>query len=384
MSHENINKDNKQPPSIIKDDEIDLVALMLHIWNGRKIILKTVAVFIVLGLLIALTSPEKYKSQVKLIPQIGAGSSGLGSLGGLASQFGFGGLGGANVAAESGAIPPDYYPEIVSSLPFLQALLEEKVYFEEIKEEITLFDYFNDYQAGFSFGSFLRRYTIGLPHTIIDLFKSDPEKVVVEDVTGRRQTIRLSEEEWEVVEKLEELITLEVGTETGMVTITTEMPQDYLAADIADIVSEKLSEFILAYKTDKSREDLRFVEERYSEAKKRFQESQEELAKFRDATRGRLTALAQTQEERLQSEYDLAFNVYNSLASQLEEARIKLQEDTPIVQVINPAAIPNERSSPRRSMIMIISVILGGFLGVVVLFGKMVWTNIKEKVKEYN
>ena len=32
--------DNKSLPPIVKDDEIDLVALFLNMWEGRKLILK--------------------------------------------------------------------------------------------------------------------------------------------------------------------------------------------------------------------------------------------------------------------------------------------------------------------------------------------------------
>ena len=103
----------KNLPPIVKEDEIDLVALSIHIWEGRMYIAKVCAVFIVLGLFLAIASPVKYQAGVKLIPESSKGFN-LGALGGLAAQFGFGGASALNT--ESGTIPTDYYPEIIKSV----------------------------------------------------------------------------------------------------------------------------------------------------------------------------------------------------------------------------------------------------------------------------
>ena len=125
------------------------------------------------------------------------------------------------------------------------------------------------------------------------------------------------------------------------------------------------------------------MQERYAEAEERFEATQEALARFRDSSHGSLTALAQTQQQRLQSDYDLAYNVYKALAQQLEEARLKLQEETPVVKIIEPAVVPDEKSAPKRKMIMIVSVFLGGFVGIGLLFGLMLWGNLKGQIGSY-
>ncbi|TCO07870.1 GNVR domain-containing protein [Natronoflexus pectinivorans] len=370
-------KIKKNPPPIIKDDEIDLVALGLHIWNGRMLIIKTVAVFVVLGLVIALTSPEEYTSRVKLIPETGK-RTGLGSLGGLASQFG---LGNISAATETGSIPTEYYPEIVHSLPFLKSLMNYETYIPEVGERMTLFEYYSE-PGGGSVLSYIKAYTIGLPRTIIGWIRGAGKDAELSAVDSGSHVTRLSEDEWEVLERLKDNISLEINRE-GIISITVKSGDPVLAADMADKVTSLLSEYILEYKTDKAREDLEFVEARHIEAGARFEKAQEQLARFRDASRGQMTAMAQTEEQRLQSEYDLAFNVYNTLARQLEESRLKLQEETPVVKVLEPAVVPKERSAPRRGMIMVVSVFLGGFIGLGILFGSMVWVNLRKKMEEY-
>ncbi|WP_088656126.1 GNVR domain-containing protein [Geofilum rhodophaeum] len=366
----------KALPPIVKDDEIDLVALMLHIWGGRALILKTIGVFVVLGLIIALTSPARYTASVKLIPESNKSMS-LGALGGLAAQFGFGGV---TSGAEAGGIPPDYYPEIVKSVPYLKLLMQQSFDLPQTGP-VTLYDYYHEHMQGSFIGS-VKKYTIGLPGVIMAWIKGEPEEIVA-PTDSASAVVRLSEEEREVLEWLQESLTLSIGKEIGMITLSAEMPTAELSAEVTGYAAQLLSEYAISYKTDKAREDLAFVQERYAEAEERFETAQEALARFRDSSHGSLTALAQTRQERLQSDYDLAFNVYKALAQQLEEARLKLQEETPVVKIIEPAVVPDEKSAPKRKMIMIVSVFLGGFVGIGLLFGLMLWGNLKGQIGAY-
>ena len=140
---EEVRQAGKGSPQIIKDDEIDLVALFRFIWDGRRVIIKSIAVFVVLGLVMALLSPKEFTTTVKLVPE-SSKQSGLGSLGSLASQFGLGGLGQAGDLSEG--IPPEYYPEIMKSLPFMDSLLHYTTYMEGPNDTMSLYGYFAEYQ----------------------------------------------------------------------------------------------------------------------------------------------------------------------------------------------------------------------------------------------
>lgn len=43
-----------------QEDSIDIIALLQSIWTGKKLILKTVLVFMILGLFIAIFSQNEY------------------------------------------------------------------------------------------------------------------------------------------------------------------------------------------------------------------------------------------------------------------------------------------------------------------------------------
>jgi uncharacterized protein involved in exopolysaccharide biosynthesis len=89
--------------------------------------------------------------------------------------------------------------------------------------------------------------------------------------------------------------------------------------------------------------------------------------------------LARTEEERLQSDYQLAFEVYSQLAQQQEQAQIKVKEDTPVFSILKPVVVPVEKSAPNRPMILFIWIFLGGIISIVWIFGKQFLASVKEK-----
>ena len=155
------------------------------------------------------------------------------------------------------------------------------------------------------------------------------------------------------------------------------MPDPVLAAELTGKVTASLIDYIKDYRTQKARQDMEYTRERYKEARAQFKKAQERLARFRDEHSGQLTQMARTQEELLQSEYDVAFNVYNNLAERLEQERFEVQKETPVVKVLEPATIPQSPSSPSGMLILIISVFLGFFIGILIIVGKKVFQYIK-------
>jgi uncharacterized protein involved in exopolysaccharide biosynthesis len=86
--------------------------------------------------------------------------------------------------------------------------------------------------------------------------------------------------------------------------------------------------------------------------------------------------VAKDQGKKLQYEVDLAFNVYSNLTNQTTEAKIKLQKETPVFKVLEPAQIPLKRSSPKRTLITAGSLLLGLFTALIGVFFKT--ANVRE------
>ena len=81
------NKTYVQPPVQEEEEGIDIIGLVKQMWDGRKTIIICTAVFIVLGLVAALTMKRTYTVSSVMVPQLG--SSRTSSLSSLASLAGF-------------------------------------------------------------------------------------------------------------------------------------------------------------------------------------------------------------------------------------------------------------------------------------------------------
>ena len=155
-----------------------------------------------------------------------------------------------------------------------------------------------------------------------------------------------------------------------------------LSAQVADQARELLQKYITRFKIEKASDKLSFIEQRYEEKKKEFEKAQIRLASFSDQNKNVTSAVARTEESRLQGDYTIALNVYNELAKQLEQAKIQVKEETPVFSILEPAMVPREKSKPKKPLIVFIWLFLGGIIGTGMVFGKVFLKDIKEKLNE--
>lgn len=359
------------------EDRIDIYELVKTVWNGRYLILKILAVFILIGLFMAFFSIEEYTSEAKLIPE-NQQSMSLGGLGGLARQFGVV----QQQTSQGDNIAPNLYPDITASTIFLHRLLEATIALPNQNIEITILEYLRDHQK-VPIGNYIRRYTTRLPFTIwnqINRESAEGNREISDPVYHEGGIIKLSPQQWAMLRTLRGRISTEIDRESRIVRVSVKMQDPDVAAEVTEKVVSLLSEYIIEYRTEKTRQNMAFIEDRFIEAKEQFEESQEELALFLDQNRGQLTAMAQTRQQLLQSRYDLTFNLYYAMAERLEDARIKLQEETPVLSIIEPPAVPDRPSEPNRRVIIIIYTFLGGMFGVAVVFALKIWESLKVKL----
>lgn len=342
-------------------DEIDLKDLIVQLWKKRKFILAVTGLFFLLGIFIAFTLPVEYTAQSVILPQSGRQSS-LGNLGSLASIVGVNM--GTTVMAE-GNISTGIYPQIVNSLPFVREIMETPIVVERSDgKEITLYEYYSEkkYRSKNVF-TVIKKYTIGLPGTLISAFRSSKNMqevtihtAITPDSTG---IVSISRQEQAVYNAIKGSIQYEYNTKEGIIKLGYTFPEPLAAAQISEQLHKSLEKYVINYKIEKVQENLNFVEQSFAEARKDFLQKQANLAAFQDANRGLITASSRTAETRLRSEYDIAFTIYNELAKQREQAQLSMKEEKPILTVINPVTVPLEKSAPRRSMILAVFLLLG-------------------------
>jgi len=349
-------------PNNINEDEFDLVDLIMPIWDGRKTILKIVILFAFMGLFVALFSGEEFESEAILMPEVQQAQQGR--AGQLLQQFGGAfGLGGGSISnGTTTSLPPMIYPRIVNSLGFQKELLNKELYFSSYDIKTTLPDFFDNHYHRPLTAVFVD-YTIKLPFTLRSWFSSNNRDLSTPEIEDTR-LLSFSQREMLLIENIRDRISVNIDQESGLLNIRSKLPDARASAELNRAVIDMLKEYAIEYSIEKSRQDLEFIEEQHESARDRFRTAQISLADFRDQNITLSTARAQTELERLQDEKDLVYNVYNSLSQQLEQARLKVQEQTPVFTEIQTANIPTERSEPKRAMLIVIFLVVGFLLSI--------------------
>ncbi|MEZ7955478.1 MAG: GNVR domain-containing protein, partial [Bacteroidales bacterium] len=249
---------------------------------------------------------------------------------------------------------------------FQKELIYSKFHFNGIEEPISLYEYYTDkkYQK-FSVIGAIKKYTIGLPGVIIRAIKGKPAETKQSD-TSSLQSLTIKEKK--IANFLNTSLNLNVNSKDGYISLSSSMPEPVLAAELAQKGQEMLQKYITKFKIEKVASNLEFVERNYEEGKRNFELKQAELARYRDANKSFSSAVAKTHEEKLASEYNLLLGIYTELAKQKEQAKIAVTETTPILTIIEPVVVPNEKSKPSRAMMLFIYTFLGLIIGAGVVF----------------
>lgn len=188
---------------------------------------------------------------------------------------------------------------------------------------------------------------------------------------GPTDPFRLTKEENEVVRSLQERISTSVDKKTQVVSLSVTMQDPLIAATLTDTVMLNLQNHITQYRTDKARHDLEFTQRLFDEAQGKYYAAQQRYAQYVDQNQALSRRSFRTEEERLQNEMSLAYSLYNQTAQQLQLARAKVQESTPVYAVVQPATVPLNPSNPSKMMILVGCVFLAGAATAAwLLFGK--------------
>lgn len=334
------------------EDEIDLVEHLKKIYKYKRLIIKYSIISAFAGVVFAFLQPNQYTSSTTFIPQLGSEvKSGGSSLSGLASLAGIN-LGGMEGISE---FPPSLYPQVVESVPFKVDLLSSKIRLND--DELTLRDYFLKQKNSFDLIQNIKKYTIGLPSLIFRIFKNE-----IKSISNPSKLYAISEQDEILFKNLSNFLALSINEKEGFITMSFTDNNNRIAAQIVKIAQTQLQEKIIEFKVKSSKELLDFTVEQYNDKKSNFEKLQDERAIFVDKNINISSTLFQNKLNRIESELSIAQNVVQQLANQVEQAKLQVNKDTPVFTTINPVSIPFEKSSPKRSFIVIVFLFLGFIL----------------------
>lgn len=351
------------------EKEIDLLELALKLWNQKKKICLWCFIGAIVGLVVAFSIPREYTTDVKLAPELGSNQKMSGSLGAMAAMVGIGS--GAQSGAD--AVNPMLYPDVVSSVPFIVGLFDVPVEDIDGTSKVTLREYVEDDLRSPWWSA-----VISAPFKLIGLLRgSDDEEA---DPNKKTDSFKLTKEEDLIVKALQARIGASVDTKTSVITLSVMMQDPLVSATLADTVVSRLQEFITDYRTNKARKDLEYAELLNKEAQANYYKAQQDYADYLDRNNGLILHSAQTTRERLQNEATLAFNLYNQTAQQVQAAKAKVQENTPVYATVTPATVPIKPTSPRKPLILVGFVFLA-FVACAawILYGQPLLQEMKQK-----
>lgn len=326
-------------------NQIDLLSIAKVLWKAKKLYALTCGIAIIIGIIVAFSIPKTYKAKVVLAPELTSGMNLSGGLSDIASMMG---VNIGNNGSSFDAIYPELYPEIVNSVPFLTDLFNIKINTKDGSlKDITLYTYLKSKQKA--------PWWATLIGGIKNVFSKNNGNITTDN---KINNFMLTPEQDDIAQAIQGMINCSVDKKTSIITISVTTQDALVSASLADIVCNKIQDYIIAYRTKKARNDLDYVQKLCTEAKAQYVKAQEKYSSFSDSNEDLILQSYKAKQEEMENEMQLRYNIYNQCAQQLQMAKAKVQERTPAFTVIEPATVPLKKDGPKRMTILFVYVFI--------------------------
>ena len=288
------------------DDEIDLRELLATLWRGKWIIVATTIIFAVGGVFYALSKPNIYQANVLLAPaqDEGASRSLGGQLGGLASLAGIS-IGGG------GGNQTVMAKEVLQSRAFLR--------------------------------DFIHRHNLFVPLMATKAWDMENEKWIINREVYKPETREwltgedgksLKPTDWNAVKAFKARLSLSDNKDTGMLTLSISSQSPPVAKEWAEKLVNDINEHMREQEVEDAEASIAYLENKLSE-----------------------TNIAGMQQV-----------FYQLIENETRTVMLASAQKEYVFKTVDPAVVPQEKSEPKRAFIAIVATILGGMLGIFIVF----------------
>lgn len=353
--------------------EIDLIEICHKIIGIRKTLYKAAVIGLAIGVIVSLSIPKKYTVNVTLSPEMGSSKGGNG-LAGLAASF----LGSNVTSGGADALNASLSSDIVASTPFLLELFGMNVPVSD-SDTITLKSYLDEQSSPWW------SYVISFPGMVVgsigNLFTNQEDENLTNS-NSQGGIIELTKKENSKINFLKKNIIAAIDKKTGITNISVTMQNPKVSAVVADSVIHKLQKYIISYRTSKAKEDCIYLEKLFAERQQEYYIAQKKYADYVDTHDNLILQSIRAEQERLQNDMSMAYQIYNQVANQLQVARAKVQEEKPVFAVVEPAVMPLFPSGMGMKMYVILFVFVAVFFTIIwTLLGKGLLNSLKNEIK---
>ena len=232
--------------------------------------------------------PPEFHSVARIMPEMNNSSGDMFRR--LVSVAGFSGMDFSDVE-DIDAIRPDLYPNVLQSTPFMLYLINQSVMTMDGQRKTV--------------GKFLRPDSEGwLWKKWMFRLKSDVSVVSAKNRTAG--TMRLSAWQQEVAEEIGERVSAKLDTRSGIITITATMPDAEVAATVAQLAMNYLTQYVTNYRTGKVRKDLEFYRQRLTDARTRYYKAQFNVFQYNDNHKSIVVQATTMNRHRMEAELTIA------------------------------------------------------------------------------
>ncbi|TQV83023.1 LPS O-antigen length regulator [Aliikangiella coralliicola] len=297
--------------SLQSSDEIDLKELWSAIWQGKWLIVGITFIFALGSIFYARSLPNEYRATVLLAP---ASSSNSSSLGKLAGQFGgLASLAGINLGGAGAEDKSVVAMEIIKTWGFLEKFIEDN----NIQVEVFA----------------AKGWDKANNKLVIDseLYDEINKKWVRNFDSGKGQKAEPSS--WELFDKIQSRIGISQDKSSGLISLSVE----YFSPEIAKLWTDDLVKAINAHVQKQDRE-----------------EAIKSIAYLNDK-------IKETNVADMQSVF------YQLIEEQTKTLMLAEVSEEYVFKTISPAKVPEQKAKPKRALIVVLGIMLGGMLAVMIV-----------------
>jgi hypothetical protein len=311
------------------------------------------------GFFYANFSKPKYKA--KLTFALAEEGDKLGSLGSIASQFGFDLMGGGSAGAFSG----DNLLELMKS-----RLLVEKTL-------LTLVDSAGKQKL--------------LVNQYIDFIKPKKRKPRKYDdplpvyFTGNEQKQGFSLEQDSFLAKVsidltkKNLVVAKLDKKLAIVSVSFTGEDQWFAKNFTQILTQNVTEFYVETKTSQMRKNVKMLEHKVDSVKHALGQAMYGVASEVDGNQFLVRGVAKVPQAKKQLEIQVLSTMYGELIKNLELSRTMMAKDQPLIQLIDQPRFPLEKKKTSKLLAAMVGAFLTFFLSVAYFLLSRWWKTIKLK-----
>ena len=321
----------------LKDILIKLSEYKAYLLKKKFIILSVSFLFLVIGLLTAYFSEEEYHAELTFVVEAkGGGAGSIGSISGIASQFGFD-LGGSESATFS---QQNIFELLKSRRVVVSTLLQDAIV--NGKNDLLIEHYLE----------------------INKIKESWIENESLNDISFHNQLAYVHDS---IIEGIWNNIIKELeiefqSREVSIISLSYTSVNEEYAKRFVEILIEEMSKMYISHQTAQTNNTLDFLQNRADSVFNELEIAEEKFAKVKDINQRIIKASGRLKELQLMRNVEVLNTMYLEIIKNLELSKLTLLNQTPIINIIDTPILPLQDNQYSIFLLGVLGAFLGGFL----------------------